>query len=99
MTIFLYNFFSYLALLFENFFLYKYSFEVKILADNEFIIPEYKIELFSKSKKPISTIENINSIIQINKKKNNYVKSKKVKENLKDKDKDKVKKIKTKKKN
>ena len=76
----------------------KYSFEVKILADNEFIIPEYKIELFSKSKKPISTIENINSIIQINKKKNNYVKSKKVKENLKDKDKDKVKKIKTKKK-
>tara|TARA_X000000950_G_scaffold37660_1_gene40266 strand:- start:273 stop:2090 length:1818 start_codon:yes stop_codon:yes gene_type:complete len=76
----------------------KYSFEVKILADNTFIIPEYKIELFTKSKKHISTIENINSIIQINKKKNNYTETKKVKESLKSKDKlkDKVKKIKTK---
>jgi len=80
----------------------KYSFEIKILAADEFVIPEYKIELFSKSKKPINTIENINSIIQINKKRNNYTETKKIKENLKDKakdkDKNKVKKIKTKKK-
>ncbi len=80
----------------------KYSFEVKILAADEFIIPEYKIELFSKSKKLINTIENINSIIQINKKRNNYTETKKIKENLKDKtkdkDKNKVKKVKTKKK-
>ena len=67
----------------------KYSFEVKILAENTFIIPEYKIELFTKSKKHINTIENINSIIQINKKKNNYTETKKVKEILKNKDKDK----------
>ena len=76
----------------------KYSFEVKILADNKFIIPEYKIELFSKSKKLINSIENTNSIIELNKKKNNNGTAKKAKENLKSKDKVKVKKTKTKKK-
>ena len=29
----------------------KYSFEVKVLSDNKFIIPEYKIDLLNKSKK------------------------------------------------
>ena len=76
----------------------KYSFEVKILADNKFIIPEYKIELFSKSKKLINSIENTNSIIKLNKNKNNNGSAKKAKENLKSKDKVKVKKTKTKKK-
>jgi ribonuclease E len=76
----------------------KYSFEVKILADNRFIIPEYKIELFSKSKKLINSIENTNSIIELNKKKNNNGSAKKAKENLKSKDKVKVKKTKAKKK-
>ena len=46
----------------------KYSFEVKILSNDKFIIPEYKIDLLNKSKKIINTIENINSIIE--KKKN-----------------------------
>jgi len=77
----------------------KYSIEVKILANDKFIIPEYKIELLTKSKKPINSIEHINSIKELSKKKNNYVIAKKVKENLKNKnkDKDKVKKAKNKK--
>ena len=45
----------------------KYTFEVKILSNDKFIIPEYKIDLLNKSKKLLSTIENINSIIEINK--------------------------------
>ena len=48
----------------------KYSFEVKILSNDKFIIPEYKIDLLNKSKKIINTIENINSIIQIKNQKN-----------------------------
>ena len=42
----------------------KYTFEVKILSDENFVIPEYKINLLNKSKKIISTVENINPIIQ-----------------------------------
>jgi len=75
----------------------KYSFEIKILTDAKFIIPEYKIELFTKSKKLIKTLENINSIIELTKKKNNYIVAKKAKENLKNKDKSKLKKAKAKK--
>jgi len=60
----------------------KYSFEVKILSNDKFIIPEYKIELLNKSKKLINKIENIHSIIQVNKIRNNFkttsVKDKKV---------------------
>ena len=76
----------------------KYAFEVKILSDHDLIIPEYKIDLLNKSKKLIKTIENINSIIQIDKTKNNVLKKKreKVKENIKTKEK--VKKTKLKKK-
>ena len=48
----------------------KYSFEVKILSENKFIIPEYKIELLNKSKKIINSIENINAIIEKKKAKN-----------------------------
>ena len=42
----------------------KYSFQVRIFSNNEFIIPEYKINLLNKSKKLINSIENTNSIIQ-----------------------------------
>ena len=76
----------------------KYSFEVKILSDDKFIIPEYKIELISKSKKLINTFENTNSIIKLSKKKNNDDVTKEDKNNLKSKDKVKVRKAKTKKK-
>ena len=46
----------------------KYSFEIKILSDDKFIIPEYKIDLFNKSKKIINSIENKNPVIQVTKK-------------------------------
>ena len=76
----------------------KYTFEVKILSDHDLIIPEYKIDLLNKSKKLIKTIENINSIIQIDKTKNRVPKKKreKIKENIKTKEK--IKKTKSKKK-
>ena len=74
----------------------KYSFDLKILADHNFVIPEYKIELLNKSKKLINTIENVYSVEGLIKKKNNNPLAKKTKENFKNKDK--VKKTKTKKK-
>ena len=45
----------------------KYSFEIKILSNDKFIIPEYQIELLNKSKKILNTIENINTIIEVKK--------------------------------
>ena len=77
-----------------NYFQKKYSFEMKIFPDNEFIIPEYKIELYNKSKKLINSVENINPI---NRNKN-IKKEKKVKEKEVKKLKTKVKKAKPKKK-
>ena len=76
----------------------KYSFEIKILSNDKFIIPEYKIDLLNKSKKLINTIENINSIVEVKKFKPNLVQNKKgkIKETLKGKDK--TKKTKSKKK-
>ena len=67
----------------------KYSFEVKVLSNNQFVIPEYKIDLLNKSKKLINNIENINSVIRTNKIRNISVKEKKGKgkETLKGKDK------------
>ena len=41
------------------------SFEIKILSENKFIVPEYKIDLLNRSKKLIKSIENINSIVEI----------------------------------
>jgi ribonuclease E len=82
----------------------KYLYEVKILSDVEFIIPEYKIDLLNKSKKLISTFENINSISELKKTKKSSIKQKKVKikdlkkNKDKDTDKDKIKKTKLKKK-
>ena len=76
----------------------KYSFEVKILSNDQFIIPEYKIDLLNKTKKFISTIENINLVIQNKKIKNSYLKTKKTKDKETSKSKDKTKKTKLKRK-
>ena len=38
----------------------KYSIKIIIFTDNNFIIPEYKIDLLNKSKKIINSIQNIN---------------------------------------
>ena len=76
----------------------KYAFEVKILSDYNFVIPEYKIDLLNKSKKPINSIENVNLIISAKKPKKNILKEKKGKNNSTIKSKEKIKKTKTKKK-
>ena len=67
------------------------------MTNDEFIIPEYKIDLLNKSKKIISTIENINPIVKIKKIKASLVKDKKIKNKETAKSKGKVKKIKPKK--
>ena len=76
----------------------KYSYEVKILSEDKFIIPEYKINLLNKSKKIINSIENINEIAEVKKVKKILPKDKKVKTKDSTKSKEKVKKAKTKKK-
>ena len=76
----------------------KYSFEIKILSDDKFIIPEYKIDLLNKSKKLIKTVENVSSVISSNKTKDNFKKIKKLKDKKIVKNKDTVKKTKSKKK-
>ena len=50
-----------------KFFQKKYSFEIKMISDNLFVIPEYKIDLLNKSKKLINSIENVNKIEKNNK--------------------------------
>jgi len=45
-----------------DFFQDKYKFKIEIIADPELIIPEYKINLLTKSKKIVNKIENINKI-------------------------------------
>ena len=40
----------------------KYSFDIEILPGQNFIIPEYKIELRNKSKKIIKVVENVDKI-------------------------------------
>tara|TARA_B100001989_G_scaffold120863_1_gene85158 strand:+ start:11797 stop:13638 length:1842 start_codon:yes stop_codon:yes gene_type:complete len=76
----------------------KYSFEVRIMSNESFIIPEYKIDLLNKSKKIIQTIENINSIVEIKKKDKRLLRNIKEKSKEISKKKEKTKKIKTKKK-
>ena len=76
----------------------KYSFEVKILSHDKYMIPEYKIDLLNKSKKIINTIENVNTIIETKKIKKNLIKEKKGKNKTTIKNKDKLKKTKSKKK-
>ena len=66
----------------------KYSHEVKILSNNKFIIPEYKIDLLNKSKKILNTIENVNYVTQSINNKKNFINTKKVKKKIvKEKDK------------
>ena len=67
------------------------------MSDDKFIIPEYKIDLLTKTKKTINTFENINSIIEV-KVKNKSIKKKKEKDKETIKSKDKAKKTKSKKK-
>ena len=76
----------------------KYAFEVKILSNDNFIIPEYKIDLLNKSKVLLNTIENISSIVEIKKIEKNSIIKKKGKDKSAIKNKDKTKKTKTKKK-
>ena len=63
----------------------KYSHEIKIFSNQDFIIPEYKIELINKSKKLINSIENINALIfdKIKNKKNLKEKNQNAKKNKK----------------
>ena len=42
----------------------KYAFKIEVFSDQKLIIPEYKIELYNKSKKLLNIIENINDIIE-----------------------------------
>jgi len=76
----------------------KYSYEVKIMSNDEFIIPEYKIDLLNKSKKLINSIENVNAIIEIKKIKRSSPRVGKGKIKASIKSKEKIKKTKTKKK-
>ena len=55
----------------------KYLFKIEILPDQKLIIPEYKIELFNKSKKLINIIENIDKIFEVKKIKKSISKEKK----------------------
>ena len=57
-----------------TFFEKKYKFKINIISDNELIIPEYRIKLFSKNKKIINKIENFKEISNVNGKNNNIVK-------------------------
>ncbi len=40
----------------------KYSYKIELIAEKQFLVPEYRIELLNKSKKVINKIENINKI-------------------------------------
>ena len=77
-----------------KFFQKKYLFKIEIYSNEKLIIPEYKIELFNKSKKMINKVENINEIQIITKLTDNKIKLKKKVKKLKKK----LKKLKPKKK-
>ena len=79
-----------------KFFQKKYSFEIKMISDNLFVIPEYKIDLLNKSKKLINSIENINKIHKNNKNTKTELNKEYKKDVVQSKDKSKKKKIKKK---
>ncbi len=85
-----------------KFFQKKYAFEIRILSDEKFVIPEYKIDLLNKSKKLINTYENVSAIVQSRKVKSGSKILKKEKNKTKEKEsiktKGKIKKTKSKKK-
>ena len=45
-----------------SYFQKKYGYKIMLFENNQFLIPEYKIELLNKNKKIVSTIENVNKI-------------------------------------
>jgi ribonuclease E len=73
----------------------KYTFKIEILTNENYIIPEYKIDLLNKSKKVLSTIENIENVIEPKIRKTS---EKKISKKDQKKEKKEVKKTKTKKK-
>ena len=75
----------------------KYLFKIDIISAKELIIPEYKIELLNKTKKPINIIENISNILEIKKILKNKPKIEKIEKKLKKEVKKEVKKPKLKK--
>ena len=77
-----------------KFFQKKYLFKIEIYSIEKLIIPEYKIELFNKSKKMIDKVENINEIQITTKLADNKIKPKKESKKVKKE----TKKVKTKKK-
>ena len=61
----------------------KYAIKIEINADNNLIVPEYKIELLNKSKKILNVYENINNIVEFKTTSNKSLKSKKEKKEIK----------------
>ena len=53
----------------------KYAYKIEILEKDQFIIPEYKIELLNKSKKIINKIEHISHIRYLNSEKEKFPKT------------------------
>ena len=58
-----------------SFFEKKYKFKINIMADNNLIIPEYRIHLLNKNKKIIEKIESIKNLKDLNGKKDNKIKA------------------------
>ena len=77
-----------------NYFQKKYSLKIDLLSDEKLIIPEYKIELFNRSKKILNSIENINHVIDDKQNKTSKKEKKEIKKIKKE-----TKKFKSKKKN
>ena len=65
-----------------KFFQKRYPLKIEILSEEKFIIPEYKIDLFNKSKKLINSIENFNKI-NLKRKREKKNRKKKVKQSKK----------------
>ncbi len=57
------------------FFEKKYKFKINIMADNNLIIPEYRIHLLNKNKKIIEKIESVKNLKDLNGKKDNKIKA------------------------
>ena len=61
----------------------KYSIKIELLSDEKLIIPDYRIELLNKSKKVLSTIENISYKIEFKNNKESKTKIKKYSKKVK----------------
>ena len=58
-----------------SFFEKKYKFKINIMADNNLIIPEYRMHLLNKNKKIIEKIESVKNLKDLNGKKDNKIKA------------------------